>query len=320
MKRKPTRTSRTGRAVGQSRPAPDPVRRPTRRPPTRRRRSGSRKLYYLMLLVFIFAAGAALSMTVFFQIEGIEVVGFDRYNRDHIIEVSGIEPGDNLLRLNVSQIEQDIIYAFPYIASVHVRRRFPPRVELVVAEYDPEIVISENGELALITLQGKILDRGQRVTPPEGIPVVSGLRLESYRPGQILSSPDNPHNRERIVMLRYLFDAAQSVDFLPITNVDVSDRLNMRILHEDRLVLELGSEADLEYKLTFLHHVIENYVEPETQARLDISNARNRRLIRRDGTVVNGEFIPDEIFAPGALIVVDAAPADTYPTEEYDSP
>ena len=295
------------------RPASAGQRRVPRARPVRRRRR--RVLPYLILLIFVLAAGIALSMNAFFQIEDIAVIGSERYNEDQIIEVSGIAPGDNLLRLSSGQISQDIIYAFPYIATVNMRRRFPPRVEIIVTEHLPEMAVYENGELALITLQGKLLERGNR-TSPAGLPVIRGLRLEGHQPGQMLGGAHDPYNHERLVMLRYLFDAAYRVDFFPITHVDVSDRLNMRIVHEDRLVLELGSEADLEYKLTFLRHVIENKVEPDAQARLDISNARERRLVRRDGRVVDGRFIPGEIFVPGDLIIPEGSADDA----EYESP
>jgi len=275
----------------------------------RRRRRRARRLHYLILLVFVLAAGIAFSMNAFFQVEDISVIGTERYDLDQIIEISGIQAGDNLLRLDSGQIAEDILYAFPYIATVNVRRRFPPRVELIVTEHQPEMAVFENGEFALITLQGKLLERGNR-TAPTGLPVVRGLMLEDHQPGQMLGGGYSPHNNERLVMLRYLFDAAYRVDFLPITHVDVRDRLNMRLVHEDRLVLELGSEADLEYKLTFLRYVIENRVEPDAQARLDVSNARARELVRREGRVVDGEFIPGEIFVPGDLIIPDDSGED----------
>jgi len=264
------------------------------------------------LLIFVLAAGVVLSVSFFFQISNITVIGVDRYSPGQIIEVSGIQIGDNMLRLDTGQIVEDILYAFPYIASVRVQRRIPPRVEIIVTQYQPEIVAVANGEMAFLTLQGKLLERGSLV-PPVGIPVVRGLNFRNFQPGQVIGGAENPENHERLVMLRYLFDAAYSVDFLPITDVDVRDRLNMRVVHEGRLLLELGSEADLEYKLTFLHYVIENHVGPEVQARLDISNARERRLIRRDGRVVDGEFLPGGIFD---LDEITTYYEDDYPEDE----
>jgi len=239
-------------------------------------------------------AGAILFMTVLFQIEEITVTGSDRYAPDEIIEVSGIEIGENLLRLDTGRIEQELLTAFPYIASVSVERRFPHRVELVITQYLPEAAAIEDGEAALITLEGKMLERGL-VNVPAGLPLVRGLRLEDYQPGDMIGGVMNPDNQERLVMLRYLFEAAYNINFGAIADVNVTDRLNMSIVYQGRVVVLLGSEADLEYKLTFTRHMIENQMEEDTQALLDVSNARDRRLRRRPGRVVDGEFIPGGI-------------------------
>ena len=292
---------RTRRAPGASPPRP-----PTggqafpagRRPPPRRRRrrSGKRTLHYLLLLIIVLPAGAILFLTVLFQIENITVTGLDRYSPDEVIAVSGIALGENLLRLSTGRIEAEILEAFTYISGVVVSRRFPHSVEITVTQYQPELAAKCGDGLALLTLDGKMLERGLSRSP--GIPIVRGLRLEDYQPGDRVNGPQSGDNAERLVMVQYLLDAAQATDFLPITDIDVRDRLNMRVVHESRLLLELGSEADLEYKLTFLHHVIVNNVDPGTQARLDISNARERRLVLREGRVIDGEFIPGDIAVP----------------------
>jgi len=280
------------------RPAPEQQdlarRAPRPRARKRRRRAGKRTLHYLLLLIIMLGAGATLFMTVLFQIEEIIVTGADRYADDEVIEVSGIETGENLLRLNTGRAADEILAAFPYIASVSVERRFPHRVELVITQYIPEAAAVEDGEAALITLEGKVLERGI-VNIPAGLPLVRGLRVEDSQPGDMIGDIRNPDNQERLVMLRYLFEAAHSVNFGAITDINVTDRLNMSIVHQERVIVLLGSEADLEYKLTFARHIIDNEMEEDAQALLDASNARDRRLIRRDGKVVDGEFIPGGI-------------------------
>jgi len=259
-------------------------------PPGRRKRGrgGQKGIHYAILLIFVLAAGVTLSLTVFFKIESIEVTGADRYDPDAIIAASGIEPGENLLRLPTGRIEERILEAFPYIASVRVERRFPPKVELLVTQSVPEGAVINGGEVALITLDGKLLERGDLLVPPE-LPVFRGISLMGYEPGEMIGGADDPENEERLIMLRYLFMAAEKTGFEKITNVDVEDRLNMKMVYEARLILELGSEADMEYKLTFLSEVIAD-LGPDDQARLDASNAKDKRVLVKWGRVENGAF------------------------------
>ncbi len=264
-----------------------PARQQVRR---RKRRTGKRTLHYLLLLLLVTGAGAVLSLTVFFKIEDIQVIGVDRYEPDTIIAVSGIQKEDNLLRIPTAEVEEKILDAFPYIESVKVARRFPPRVELQVTQCVPEAAVLDGGRLGLITREGKLLEAGDLYIPPE-VPVIKGLELEGFVPGDLLGGEEHPENQERLWMLDYLFDAAEQIGFGPITNVDVSDRLNMKMVYEARLVLELGSEADMEYKLTFLQEVIHD-LGPEDQARLDATNVRDKRILVKWGKVEEGVFTP----------------------------
>ena len=270
------------------------------RQPKKRRRAKNRTLHYLILLLFALGGGITLLLTVLLEVDEILVTGAGRYHPDEIIAVSGIEQGENLLRLSAGRAEEELLAAFPYLSAVRVRRRPPSTVEIVLTHHQPQAALLYRDGLAFIILEGKILERGAQ-DAPDGLPLVRGLILEDRQPGEILGGREDPGNEERLIMLRLLLEAAQSTGFPPITDVDLRDRLNIRVIHEDRLLLELGSEADLEYKLTFLNHIIQNEVSPTAQASLDASGARNRRIVRRDGVMISGEFIPDEILTPHAF-------------------
>jgi len=84
---------------------------------------------------------------------------------------------------------------------------------------------------------------------------------------------------EAMVMLDYLFDAMDETGFTEITNVDVADPFNMKIIFENRLLLNLGTEADLPAKLTFLKEVIENQIEPDAEGLLSATNIDKRSVV-----------------------------------------
>jgi cell division protein FtsQ len=234
-----------------------------------------------------------MSLTFLFKIESVQVIGADRYRPDEIAAVSGIGIGDNLLRLDTGAIEQKILGQFPYIETVAVKRRFPPRVELVVTRSVPSWAAFSEDEVALITKEGKLLEKGDLLVPPE-IPVVRGFELEGVTPGAFIGGEEDPENAERLRMLSYLSEAARKTGFPAITNVDLTDPLNMTIVYEARLLLVLGSESDLEYKLTFIQEVIGDLGE-EDQARIDASAAaRDKQVLVKWGRLENGVFTPRE--------------------------
>jgi hypothetical protein len=93
----------------------------------------------------------------------------------------------------------------------------------------------------------------------------------------------NKEKAERVqaslTMITYLFDAIAESGFSDVTNVDVTDRLNMKIVYENRLLLELGTEADMPYKLELLKVIITEELEPEARGRLSAANAKDKKVL-----------------------------------------
>lgn len=77
--------------------------------------------------------------------------------------------------------------------------------------------------------------------------------------------------RERLVMLQYLLAAMAETEFTQLTNVDLSDRLNMRINYENRITLELGSESQLLDKLRTAQYILQTDIGPEESGTLDVT-------------------------------------------------
>ena len=85
-------------------------------------------------------------------------------------------------------------------------------------------------------------------------------------------------------MLTYLVDALESTGFPDVTQVDLTDRLNMQIVYQDRLLIQLGSEADLEYKLQFVTYALENSVEEGFEGILDASIPKELHILPKSIT------------------------------------
>lgn len=229
------------------------------------------------------AAGAALSLTVFFKIESVAAVGSDKYPPDEIVAKSGITVGDNLFRVDSAAVKDKLMAEYPYIEDVYVKRKFPNAVMLEITQYKPEGALSDGGELLLITREGKVLERGILFIP-ENIPLIKGIDTENAQPGQKLGE----NSADALLMLDYLFKAVEETDFGEITNVDLTDIYNMKITYENRLLLNLGTESSLAAKLNFLKEMIKNRLPADAQGLIDASNV-SRSLIYTEMTIEEAE-------------------------------
>ena len=241
----------------------------------KKRRHGRYILHYILIAAFVLSVGAALSMTVFFKIEKVEVAGNTKYPPEEIIAASGIAPGQNLFRVHGDQVSEKLTQQFAYIESVKVEYRLPPRVVLKITQATPLGALeSGEGEYILISREGKVLEKN--TGEPEGrYPLVKGIQVGEAQVGSTLG----PEAEERLRMLTYLVDALESTGFPDVTQVDLTDRLNIQIVYQDRLLIQLGSEGDLEYKLQFVTYALENSVEDGFEGVLDASIPKELHIL-----------------------------------------
>ena len=123
----------------------------------KRRRSRGRlgplfKLLCLLALVVALTAGA----TVFFRVEQVVVTGNSRYTQEEIVEVTGLEKGDNLYGWNKFAIAQRLRQTLPYIGEVTIRRALPSTILITVVEWDAVARIEPPNAQELLALQGEL--------------------------------------------------------------------------------------------------------------------------------------------------------------------
>ena len=268
--------------------------------PKRQRRVGKKTIHYILLTVFAISS-LAVYLIAFFGVEQVTVIGAQRYDPDDIIASSGIEIGENLLRVDAVSAKENILSTFPYIQKVDVRRRLPPAIELHITYDTPDFAILEGGVVTFITRYGKILERGNLFIP-EDVLLVRGLPTGAAQPGEVLGEKA----AENLRRLGYLYDAISASGFDSATNVDLTHRLNMRMIYDNRFLIHLGTEANLVYKLDFLAEIIDREA-PDAQGRIDFSNAQDRRAVisrmplSQAIEIDNAAIWPDELYAGSHL-------------------
>ena len=279
----------------------------------RRRRTGRQTLHYLLILLSAAAILLILSLTVFFKIEKLEVTGNTKYANEEILAQSGVNIGDNLFRVSQSAVQKALLEKFPYIEGVKLKRSFPPKLIFEITQAKPLGAVNAAAGYVVIGYSGKILETGVRTLPADVTVVNGmylSLAEVGHRLGEVVSKGDLTYSaevssemevwrkekagkpnaktedkekewrtrsaeneEENFKMLAYLVEAVEETGFGEITLVDFSDRLNMRLVYDGRILIELGSEADLSYKLKFVQRLISDELPADYQGRLDASTA-----------------------------------------------
>ena len=108
------------------------------------------------------------------RIQDVRVEGASILSRDAIIRRAGINPGDNILAVNLS-LARRRLQADPWIGEVRISRVLPSTIMINVREHTPVAVMDYAGGL-LINSRREIFKRLEP-TDPVSLPLISGVGL-----------------------------------------------------------------------------------------------------------------------------------------------
>ena len=95
----------------------------------KKKKTASVYIWRRISAILIFAAvvtGIVLSLTVFFNIENIEVRGsLEIYTKQEVSNASGLRKGDNIFRFSAYNTKNKIMRELPYISEVIIKRYLP---------------------------------------------------------------------------------------------------------------------------------------------------------------------------------------------------
>ena len=155
----------------------------------------------LAALAAAFAAGAVLALPSLFRITRYDIRGARAMSREEILSAALLRGGEPFFSLDPERVRA-ALEAEPRIAGAEVRRRFPNGLAIELRERVPVATLlvesggaqlpayldAEGVAFALAYGPGAASSPASRgpggcYAPPETLPLLSGLRVEGFRPG-----------------------------------------------------------------------------------------------------------------------------------------
>ncbi len=157
----------------------------------------------LGLLVFIWVAIHALAKAYIFdngsyRVARIEVDAAGVMTRENVLQVAGIEEGMNIFSLNLYEA-QKALEGIPEVRSAQVERYLPDKVAITLTSRRPvawvapresteDPAVMENARL--VDAEGVMMKRSGFATETLTLPVVFGVPVEQWRPGDRIDLPE----------------------------------------------------------------------------------------------------------------------------------
>lgn len=122
-----------------------------------RQQKRKRRFTTCMLALAAIVIGVVLSLTVFFKISTIEVTGTSQYSKETILNVCGVDTGDNLFLVKKARVADKIGRALPFTGEITVKRSFPNKIIIQVTDSVPSAAVAYEDGYALLNQDQKVL-------------------------------------------------------------------------------------------------------------------------------------------------------------------
>lgn len=217
-----------------------------------RRRRRNVPLYCFLVIIFVMGIGILLSVTLFFNINKINIKGEVDYSNEDIIRMSGISIGDNMVRMDTQKVGNNILNSMIYIEDVNINKKYPDTLEINVTKCVAAANIQFGNEYILVSQKGKILDKVD--SPQDNLIIVNGFEPAAETLGTYLTSNDEQKTEIYFEIFEYITNNQKN----KIRNVDITDKYDIIINYDDRINFELGNANDITYKLKLAETVFDD--------------------------------------------------------------
>ena len=203
-----------------------------------------------LLITLCFVAVTALVLVWFFalcRIETITVEGNIHTDADKLVSAAGVETGTHIYAIDKAKIESRLVAESPYVASVTVRRKLPKTLRLVVTERRPAYVAEQDGVFLVLSPELTVLEVRPDAPGYEGAARLLLPGTLAYTVGEPVRTEDREDFDLSLAVLRALASSGVADS---LSQIDLTEKYDVKFLYNNLYTVVLGSYRDVENKLS----------------------------------------------------------------------
>lgn len=218
---------------------------------SKRNKPGRDQLIASLVLVVILCATAALSVTLFFKLAEVAVENDSRYSDELIIETAELRQGTNLFLINRGQVARKICNELTYVKNVDIDIRLPSTIVIRTTPDKAEMAMELGGSYLLLSESARVLESS--LVMPGNIPMIDGAELKNVEMGREAEFED----AGKIKTAQEIIKQAKKLGLEgKITEINVNDMYQVKLVYEGRINVELGTHTDMEYKIKLMKKAV----------------------------------------------------------------
>ena len=210
-------------------------------------------LTYTTIFCVISSLCILLSSAILFKIKDIVVQGDEVYEKQTLIEESGIKRGDNLFFTNTKSASINLEGKFPNIDTVTITKKFPNKLIIDIRKANKAFCIESEEQYVFISNKGKVLEISDE--RDENLILLKGISLDSFEVGKKVQYVDKSVEKK-------LSEFAEKMN---------SNGSLFFVNYDNRIKINFGFYENMDYKIKMASEIINNKLGAAESGTLDLS-------------------------------------------------
>ena len=220
----------------------------------KKRKNGKRKrkkgIALILFVLFSLALLIGLSLTVFFPVKSIKATGSKFYEARDLVKYSGIEIGENLLRINENEVLANIQRSLPFVDDVSVEKNLDGNIILKVTDAKEVFSYSIDEKFYSTDKNDRVLKVYDEM-PENMLHIICDAKLSEDK----LSVELNDVKKEEIIEM--ISPKVEGFS-LKANELDITNSYEITMLFDNRLKVNFGDVSYFEEKLSHFLKMCEN--------------------------------------------------------------
>lgn len=220
-----------------------------------------------LFIIVLSTVGVYLFTNPVIKVRDIIVSGNNTVSSEKIIELTEINKGDNMLKLNMRRIK-DNVFTNPYIEACKIKMSVLGNVYIMVSERKNAMVTPYQDKYITFDKKGVVIEVLDELSGVN-LPLIRGLNIKSAVPGKQMEVADE----RELNAVKIIFDNITSSNLSDIINeVDISNLLSIVLKTNHGFNIKIGTVDNIERKLFISKEIIDkDIMKRDLKGTLDVS-------------------------------------------------
>lgn len=219
-------------------------------------------LIFASIMVFILSSDI-------FLLKNIYVTGNKTIPKDDIINLSGLQYGQNLFKMNKKKIYKNL-FNNPKIKAIRIKRILPSSLSIDIIERVAVAAIPYLGSYLNIDEESLIIEVAS-LSQGTNIPVLEGLSFDDFKMGEEFKG-DNDEQLEIVLRILTALKNAELSKEINLINIEDTDNIVLTSTSDISVIL---NNSNLDYKIQMAKLIIEDLIKNDKKGIIDMKHEGN---------------------------------------------